>query len=52
MARKVGLIELFHGMSEAALQTVVVLVHVHSKEAMDKFMQEVFQMIRGRYFVI
>ena len=40
MARKVGLIELFHGMSEEAPQTVVVLVHVHSKEAMDKFMQE------------
>ena len=40
MARKVGLIELFHGMSEEDPQTVVVLVHVHSKEAMDKFMQE------------
>ena len=36
MARKAGLIELFHGMSEEDPQTV----HVHSKEAMDKFMQE------------
>ena len=27
-------------MSEEDLQTVHVLVHIHSKEAMDKFMQE------------
>ena len=40
MARKAGLIELFHGMSEEDPQTVHVLVHVHSKESMDKFMQE------------
>ena len=38
--RKAGLIELFHGMSEEDPQTVHVLVHVHSKESMDKFMQE------------
>ena len=38
--KKVGLIELFHGMSEEDPQTVHVLVHVHSKEAMDKFIQE------------
>ena len=35
MARKAGLIELFHGMSEEDPQTVHVLVHVHSKESMD-----------------
>ena len=40
MARKAGLIELFHGMSEEDPQTLHVLVHVHSKESMDKFMQE------------
>ena len=40
MARKAGLIELFHGMSEEDPQNVHVLVHVHSKEVMDKFMQE------------
>ena len=38
MARKAGLIELFHGMSEEDPQTVQVLVHVHSEESMDKFM--------------
>ena len=40
MARKAGLIELFHGMSEDDPQTVHALVNVHSKEAMDKLMQE------------
>ena len=40
MARKAGLIDLFHGMSEEDPQTVHVLVHVHSKELLDKFMQE------------
>ena len=40
MARKARLIELFYGMSEEDPQTVHVLVHVHSKESMDKFMQE------------
>ena len=40
MARKAGLIELFHGMSEEDPQTVNVLIHIHSKEAMDKFIQE------------
>ncbi len=40
MARKAGLIELFHGMSEEDPQSVHVLVHVHSKESLDKFMQE------------
>ena len=34
------MIELFHGMSEEDPQTVHVLVHIHSKEAMDNFMQE------------
>ena len=40
MARKAGLIKLFHGMSEEDPLTVHVLVHIHSKEAMDKFIQE------------
>ena len=40
MARKAGLIELFHGKSEEDPQTVNVLIHIHYKEAMDKFIQE------------
>ena len=40
MARKAGLTELFHGKSEEDPQTVNVLIHIHSKEAMDKFIQE------------
>ena len=40
MARKAGLIELFHGMSEEDPQTVHFLVHVQSKESMDKFILE------------
>ena len=35
MARKAGIIELFHGMTEDDPQTCFVLAHVPSKEAMD-----------------
>ena len=37
MARKAGIIELFHGMTEDDPQTCFVLAHVTSKEAMDNF---------------
>jgi len=39
MARKAGIIELFHGLSEDDSQTCFVLAHVPSKEAMDKFFE-------------
>ena len=39
MARKAGIIELFHGMSEDDPQTCFVLAQVPSKEAMDKFFE-------------
>ena len=39
MARKAGIIELFHGMTEDDHQTFFVLAHVPSKEAMDKFFE-------------
>ena len=39
MARKAGIIELFHGMTEDDPQTCLVLAHVPSKEAMDKFFE-------------
>ena len=39
MARKVGIIEHFHGMTEDAPQTCFVLARVSSKEAMDKFFE-------------
>ena len=39
MARKAGIIELFHGMSEDDPQTCFVLAQVTSKEAMDKFFE-------------
>jgi len=39
MARKAGIIELFHGMTEDDPQTCFVLAHVPSKEAMDKFFE-------------
>ena len=39
MARKAGIIELFHGMTEDAPQPCFVLVHVPSKEALDKFFE-------------
>ena len=39
MARKAGIIELFHGMTEDDPQTCFVLAHVTSKEAMDKFFE-------------
>ena len=39
MARKAGIIELFHGMTEEDPQTCFVLAHVPSKEAMDKFFE-------------
>ena len=37
---KLDWLNFFYGMSEEDPQTVHVLVHVHSKESMDKFMQE------------
>ena len=40
MARKAGLTELFHGKSEEDPQTLHDLIRIHSKEAMDKFIQE------------
>ncbi len=40
MARKAGLIELFHGLSNDGPQTCFVLMHVPSKEAMDAFFAE------------
>ena len=40
MARKAGLIELFHGMSGDDPQTCFVLCHVPSKEAVDAFFAE------------
>ena len=39
MARKAGIIELFHGMTEDDPQTCFVLAHVPSKEAMNKFFE-------------
>ena len=39
MARKAGIIELFHGMTENDPQTCFVLARVPSKEAMDKFFE-------------
>ena len=39
MARKAGIIELFHGMTEEDPQTCFVLANVPSKEAMDKFFE-------------
>ena len=39
MARKSGIIELFHGMTEDDPQTCFVLAHVPSKEAMDNFFE-------------
>ena len=39
MARKAGIIELFHGMTEDDPQTCFVLAQVPSKEAMDKFFE-------------
>ncbi|MBL4738059.1 MAG: DUF3764 family protein [SAR324 cluster bacterium] len=39
LARKAGIIELFHGMTEDDHQTFFVLAHVPSKEAMDKFFE-------------
>ena len=39
MARKAGIIELFHGLTEDVPQTWFVLAHVTSKEAMDKFFE-------------
>ena len=39
MARKAGIIELFHGMSEDAPQNCFVLAQVTSKEAMEKFFE-------------
>ena len=39
MARKAGIIELFHGMTEDDPQTCFVLAQVTSKEAMDKFFE-------------
>ena len=52
MARKAGLIELFHGMSEEDPQAVHVLVHVHSKESMDKFMQEAVEDIAKTGYIL
>ena len=40
MARKAGLIELFHGVSDDDPQTCFVLMHVPLKEAMDAFFAE------------
>ena len=40
MARKAGIIELFHGMTEDDPQTCFVLAHVPSKEVMDKFFEK------------
>ena len=39
MARKAGIIELFHGMTEEDPQTCFVLAHVPSKETMGKFFE-------------
>ena len=39
MARKAGIIEHFHGMTEDDPQTCFVLARVPSKEAMDKFFE-------------
>ena len=39
MARKAGVIELFHGMSEDDPHTCFVLAHLPSKQAMDKFFE-------------
>ena len=39
MARKAGIIEHFHGMTEDDPQTCFVLAHVPSKEAMGKFFE-------------
>ena len=39
MARKVSIIEHFHGMTEDDPQTCFVLARVPSKEAMDKFFE-------------
>ena len=39
MARKAGIIELFHGMTKDDPQTCFVLAHVSSKKTMDKFFE-------------
>ena len=45
MARKAGIIELFHGMTEDDPQTCFVLARVPSKEAMDKFFENAIDLI-------
>ena len=39
MARKAGIIELYHGMTEDDPQTSFLLAHVPSKETMGKFLE-------------
>ena len=52
MARKAGIIEHFHGMTEDDPQTCFVLARVPSKEAMDKFFENAGEEVANSGYIL